>query len=221
VSRALVPGLASPHPLGDRLPALYLEDRFTQRLTGALDEVLAPVLGTLDNLGAYLDPDLAPEDFLQWLGGWVGLALDETLPVERRRAVLTRAIGLYRVRGTARGLAAHLELLTGAAVEIAESGGTASSTSADAEPPGSPGYELVVRVRVDDATESDVERLAALVAAAKPAHVVHRVEILPAGAPDGGGPDAGPPGDPGRAPPARPEPRPEPESGTSDQEPAE
>ena len=129
MSRALVPGLVSPHPLGARLPAMYLEDGFVQRLTGALDEVLAPILSCLDNIEAYIDPDLAPDDFLQWLGGWVGLALDDSLPAERRRAVLTEAIGLYRVRGTKRGLAAHLSLLTGADVEIEESGGTVSSTS--------------------------------------------------------------------------------------------
>jgi phage tail-like protein len=36
-----------------------------------LHEVLAPVVATIDCLGAYLDPALTPEDFLRWLGGWV------------------------------------------------------------------------------------------------------------------------------------------------------
>ena len=79
--RAHVPGLASPHPLGDRLPAMYLEDSFIQRMTAAFDDVLAPIFSSLDNLEAYVDPELAPEDFVLWLGDWVGLALDESWPV--------------------------------------------------------------------------------------------------------------------------------------------
>ncbi|HEY4025343.1 MAG TPA: phage tail protein [Candidatus Dormibacteraeota bacterium] len=180
MSRALVPGLASPHPLGERLPAMYLEDSFVQRLTSALDDVVAPVFSSLDNLDAYLDPDLAPEDFLRWLGGWVGLALDESWPVARRRAVLAEAAGLYRTRGTARGLVAYLELITGAEVEVRETGGTAYSTGAAPDPPGSPNFAMVVRVRPRaGGQELDAARLDALVAAAKPAHVVHRLELLP------------------------------------------
>ena len=55
--RTAVPGLVTPHPIGRPLPALYLDDDFTQRLTAGLDEVLAPVLLTLDCLDAYLDLD--------------------------------------------------------------------------------------------------------------------------------------------------------------------
>jgi phage tail-like protein len=178
MTRAHVSGLASPHPLGGRLPAMYLEDGFVQRLTSALDEVLAPVFSSLDNLDAYLDPGLAPEDFLLWLGGWVGLALDESWPAARRRAVLAEAAALYRTRGTARGLADYLELLTGAEVEIEETGGTAYSTGTAVEPPGSPNFAMVVKLRPAAGQRLDPGRLNALVAAAKPAHVVHRLELL-------------------------------------------
>src|SRR5215467_8354118 len=178
MSRAYVPGLLSPHPLGDRLPSMYLEDSLVQRMTDAFDEVLAPIFSSLDNLEAYVDPELAPQDFLLWLGDWVGLALDESWPVERRRAVLAAAAGLYRVRGTARGLAAYLEILTGTEVEIQETGGTAYSTGSDIEPPGSPNFAMVVRMRALAGSQLDMARLEALVTAAKPAHVVHRIEVV-------------------------------------------
>ena len=180
MARAYVPGLPSPHPLGDRLPAMYLEDSLVQRMTVAFDEVLAPIFSSLDNLDAYVDPDLAPEDFLLWLGDWVGLSLDESWPVERRRAVLAAAAGLYRVRGTARGLAAYLQILTGAGVEIEETGGTAYSTGADVEPPGSPNFAMVVKLRAGEVGHLDMARIEALVTAAKPAHVVHRIEVVSA-----------------------------------------
>ncbi len=178
MGRGPVDGLLSPHPLGERLPALYQEDSFALRLVGALDEVLAPVLSTLDNLEAYLDPDLAPEDFLLWLGDWMGLALDESWPQERRRALLAEASGLYRARGTAAGLRDYVHLLTGAHVEIDESGGAAYAMGPEAAPPGSPDFALVVRLRPDPALPPpDPARLHALVGAAKPAHVAHRIEI--------------------------------------------
>ena len=75
--RGTIPGLGTPHPLGSGLPALYLEDDLAQRLLAALDEVLAPVLCTLDNLDHYLDPSLAPLDFVEWLAGWVGAACEQ------------------------------------------------------------------------------------------------------------------------------------------------
>jgi phage tail-like protein len=156
---------------------MYLEDSLVQRMTVAFDEVLAPIFSSLDNLDSYVDPELAPEDFLLWLGDWVGLSLDESWPVERRRAVLAAAAGLYRVRGTARGLAAYLHILTGAEVEIEETGGTTYSTGADVEPPGSPNFAMVVKMRAGDGGPLDMTRLEALVVAAKPAHVVHRIEV--------------------------------------------
>ena len=66
-TRGLVAGLDAAHPLGWLLPAMYQEDEFAQRFTGALDTVLAPLVTALDNLDAYVDPALAPPDFLEWL----------------------------------------------------------------------------------------------------------------------------------------------------------
>ena len=170
--------LISPHPLGGYLPALYQEDDFAQRWTSGLDLVLAPIFGAMDNFEAYLDPGLAPVDFLDWLATWMGLVADETWPVERRRAFVSQASALYRIRGTPRGLATHVQLFSDGEVEILERGGTAWSATTGAALPGSQGYDLVVRVRVDDPASVDVARLDALVEAAKPAHLVHKVEVV-------------------------------------------
>lgn len=176
--RGAVPGLSNPHPMGERLPALYHEDAFAQRLTSALDEVLAPVISTLDNLPAYLDPTLAPEDFLDWLAGWVGATVDERWPIERRREAVMRAVELYRLRGTPRGLVEQVEVLTGGTVELVESGGATSSATAGGKLPGSADPTLVVRVTPDPSIELTPARLDALVEAVKPAHIPHRVEIV-------------------------------------------
>jgi phage tail-like protein len=176
--RGCVPGLISPHPLGERVPAVLQEDRFGQAFLAGLDEVLAPILATLDNLAAYVDATSTPEDFVGWLGGWLGVELDESWPVERRRLFLARAVELFRRRGTAAGLVAHLEVFTGGSVEVVDSGGVAWSREHGAEPPGDPTPSVRVRVCVDDSATLSERDVDALVAAAKPAHVLHQVEVL-------------------------------------------
>jgi len=178
MSRGLVAELGTPAPLNHGLPAIYQEDDFSQRLVSAFDELLAPAISTIDNLSAYLDPALTPPDFLEWLAGWVGLLLDETWPLERRRAFVAVASQLYRNRGTAAGLEAQVRLFTAGDVEVIEYGGSAWSSSAGAAPPGGPDRSVLVRVTPPAGVKLDAERLDALVAAAKPAHVSHRVEIV-------------------------------------------
>lgn len=138
---------------------------------------MAPVFASLDNLDAYLDPGVAPSDFLDWLGTWVGVALDDSWTLERRRAFVARATSLHRIRGTSGGLRAFLEVVTGGVVEVEESGGTAWSTEAGERFPGRPDFEVEVTVHADAARTLDPDQLDVLVAAAKPANVRHRVSV--------------------------------------------
>jgi phage tail-like protein len=177
--RGLVGGLPSPHPLGAALPAVYQEeDRFAMRLTSAFDDALAPIVSTLDNLPAYFAPSLTPEDFLAWLSDWVAFDLDETWSIGRRREAVARAVDILRRRGTSIGLAEEVALVTGGEVEIIENGGTAWSLDPASPMVGAPKPALIVRVRVDDPPAIDLDRLDRVIAAAKPAHVPHRVEVL-------------------------------------------
>ena len=92
------------------------------------------------------------------------------------------------MRGTATGLAEQVEIQTGGAVEIVENGATGWSVDAGGALPGSPEPLVVVRVTVADTKAIDTTRLDALVATAKPAHVLHRIEIIKQG---GGGTSKG------------------------------
>jgi phage tail-like protein len=182
--RGTVTGLGSPHPLGDLMPAVFQDDSFTMRWTAALDDVLAPVMTSLDCIEAYVDPLLAPEDFLLWLAGWSGMVLDENWPLPRQRAVVAATAELYRSRGTSAGLRRHVELVTGGQVEITESGGvtwsvtpTPAEPSASGVPAGNQGPWVTVRVSVPDPDQINVRALDALIGAIKPAHVIHRLEV--------------------------------------------
>ena len=172
--RAALAGLPSPHPFGVAMPAIYQEDEFTQRWLAGFDEVIAPVLCTLDNVDRYFDPDLAPADFVAWLAGWVGLAVEDTWTEETLRRVVKQAVELYRWRGTVRGLAEIVAAYAGVDPEIIDSGGSSWSLTPDGLPPGDGTCTLLVRVH---GSSIDERRLDRLIAAAKPVHVTHRVEL--------------------------------------------
>ncbi len=178
--RGLTPTVRSPHPLGPSLPAIYQEDEFAQRFVSAFDDALAPVFASLDGFEAYLDPELAPADFVEWLSGWVALALDESWTLERKRTLVERAVGLYRIRGTRRGLCEHVALFTGVEPELEESGGVAASTEAGQPLPGASEPQATLRVRVTKPGAVDQQGLQALVEAVRPAHLPVAVEIVAA-----------------------------------------
>ncbi|MFD9701899.1 phage tail protein [Lentzea sp. NPDC059081] len=175
--RSAVDDLVSPHPLGERMPAVYTDDDFTQRFTRALDEVLAPVFTVLDCFTAYLDPRIAPEDFVDWLAGWVALDLDESWSAAQRRELVARAVHLHRFRGTARGIAEHVRLLTGGRVDVVDSGGTATSAHAQGPLPGSAPAHALIRIRVADPDAVDRARITAAVRRMVPAHVATTIEV--------------------------------------------
>lgn len=180
--RGHLPGLDTPHPLGLMLPGIYQADDFAQRFTGALDEVLAPVLGTLDCIWAYFDPRTAPEDFLDFVAGWLGTEFEQAWGLEQRRQVLVGAVGLHRPRGTAAGVRKAVALILDAPVEVVDSGAARWSQQPGSELPGASAPSLVVRIGVAPASDVERRRIDALVAAIKPAHVPHRIEWADASA---------------------------------------
>ena len=163
--RGDIPGLETPHPMGPALPGPVpgrrlrpADARRARRGRGAGRSA------TIDNFDSYLDPSLTPDDFLAWLAGWVGIALDEGWDEARRRAIVARAVELYRLRGTAAGLAGQVEIQTGGTVEIVENGATGWSVDPGGELPGSADPLVVVRVTVPDPKAIDAQQLDTLVA---------------------------------------------------------
>jgi phage tail-like protein len=174
--RVGVDGLLSPHPLGDQLPALYQDDGFALRFTDALDGVLAPVLLTLDNLEAYVDPLLTASDFVALLAGWVGVRLDGRWTDERCRDVVASATSLYRRRATLGGLAREVALLVDGTTDVRDNGGVATSTEPGAAPPGDADPRVIVTVASAEARARLMPRIRSLV----PAHVAVDVVVVEA-----------------------------------------
>ena len=140
--RGTIAGLATPAPLAETLPAMLREDHFAQQLCASLDEVLAPVILSLDALPAYLDLSTTPEDMLPWLAQWLGMSVDPGQDMEIQRSLLRSASELHATRGTRRGIQLAVEAAIGAAVEVVETGATTWSATPGGELPGNsrPGH---------------------------------------------------------------------------------
>ena len=176
VSRAANAELVSAVPMGNLLPAVYQEDDFTMRWTQAMDSVLSTLITTLDCFDSYLDPLLSPPDFVEWLGSWVGVAVDADWPEWRRRELVGQAAHLFERRGTAAGLRDLVHLNTGVDVDIIEGGGTAASLQPGAPLPGSDVGVVVVRLHCMRSSDIDHSRVVALVSTNRPAHIAVVVE---------------------------------------------
>jgi phage tail-like protein len=175
--RGMVPELASPHPLAETLPSMLREDPFAGGLCESFDDLLAPVLLTLDTFASYLDPATTPEDMIPWLAQWLGLGVDLNVEQARQRYELQIAGTLNAMRGTRASIATELENALGMPVEVSESGAARWSPSPGGPLPGEPQEMLTVVVRAAPGQEVDMDRLDALIRSVKPAHVRHVVSV--------------------------------------------
>jgi phage tail-like protein len=176
--RGAAPALRTPYPIGEMMPALFQEDSFVMRWTDGIDAVLSVVIATIDSLLSYVDPLITPPDFLLWLAGWFDTSLDENWPLERQRRAVAESVRLYRMRGTVAGLKEQLELFTDGVVDIADSGGVTTSPTPTPWPTEPSPPWVSIRVRVADPKSLSVPTLEGLVRAARPAHVLHALEVI-------------------------------------------
>jgi len=165
------------------VPAMLAEDPLFHELCDAFDELLAPMAAALDCFAAYLDPWLAPPDFLDWLDAVLGAGGEPSWPIERRRAHVADAVAAHRFRGTAEGLrraAATAADVPPEQVTVEDPGGVTYSTralgsfEAARETP-----SVVVRVHLlpTDATADVAALVQDAVELVRPVHCQVRIEI--------------------------------------------
>lgn len=102
------------------LPELYSYDDFMNRFLMMFESFWGPINQQISMGETYYDPDLTPDEFLDWLASWVGMKIDETFPRERVRDLIKNAIPFSRTRGTAESLRFFLEIYSGGQVEVSE-----------------------------------------------------------------------------------------------------
>ena len=166
------------------LPAPFQADSFLGRYLMIAETIFSSIERTVDNLPFHLDPRVAPADQLPWLASWVDVELDENMPVEKRRAAVARAAGLYRWQGTRRGLRESLQAYAGHpplivenfdGLRLGQDAALGVNTRLGEPRPNS----VAITVLADDVNEMDAEVVRRIVERAKPAHVTYTAEIRP------------------------------------------
>jgi phage tail-like protein len=158
---------------------MLAEDPVVQLLLGALDEVLAPIISVLDCYDAYLDPRLAPLDFVDYMSSWLLVSQAEYWTEETRRASLTSTTPRSRWRGTARSFEGRINSLFGISILVTDSGKViANSQFTDPdlwEKPVSPA--VLVSVPKDSDAIASLEMIHEALQAVLPAHVAMEIRV--------------------------------------------
>ena len=161
-----------------------------QHLFGSIEEIL-------DGIHQYFDPYESPEKFLPWLASWSAMVLEEDWPIEKKRRLIRKAIELYRIRGTVKGLKLFIALFTGHEPDITENVwpfrgwriGTTSEIGLDSVvlPPVNLAHTFVVEMPVSykDVSPEAVIRIHEIIQMEKPANTQYYLRF----AAEGGGSD--------------------------------
>ncbi len=102
----------------EHLPAIYRRSDAVGRnvvrdMCFLFEHMFGGIEKLLDRGHEYYDPHQSPKEFLSWLAGWTAFVVDIDWPEAKKRALIKRAVDLYRIRGTRRALALFLKLFTG------------------------------------------------------------------------------------------------------------
>ena len=106
------------------LPGAFGSDvqaaEFTDRFLAIFDRTFRGIESTIDWQARFYDPLSTPaddsdrrRDFLSWLGTWIGVSLERSWPIARRRRYLKEVGKLFPKRGTLSGLRNNLQLYLG------------------------------------------------------------------------------------------------------------
>lgn len=102
----------------EHLPAIYRRSdaigrNLVRDICFLFEHMFGSIEAHLDAGHRYYDPYECPPEFLEWLASWSAMVVDMDWPESKKRALIKRAVDLYRIRGTRRGLMLFLQLFTG------------------------------------------------------------------------------------------------------------
>ncbi len=161
-----------------------------QHLFGSVEEIL-------DVIHQYFDPYESPEKYLPWLASWSAMVLEEDWPLEKKRRLIRKAIELYRIRGTVKGVKLFISLFTGHEPDIKENQwpfrgwriGATSEIGTDSVvlPPVNLAHTFIVEMPVSykDVSPESVIRIHEIIQMEKPANTQYYLRF----ASEGGGND--------------------------------
>ncbi len=150
----------------------------------------ASIRGTLEGLHNHFDPYESPENFLEWLASWVAFKVDPGWPETKKRALIKRAMELYKIRGTVKGLKVFLAIFTNYEPEILENTwpfkgfriGVHSTIGIDSVilPPVNLSHSFIIQIPAAfrDVTDDIVIRIHDIIMSEKPAHAMYFLRFM-------------------------------------------
>ena len=102
--------------LMENLPAIYQveetkPDSFLRALVGVLETTTQGIDDRIAAMGSLINPETAPEPWLNFIARWVGVPWDDEFTLTQKRSVLEHAAEITKGRGTRAGLEAFLDSL--------------------------------------------------------------------------------------------------------------
>lgn len=162
-----------PQWLVNQLPVGMLNSDFFVRFVSLFQELSGTLLDGADQLEHVPDTTVTPVPLLGYLASWIGAeTVDASLPEQLQRLILRSSSKALAHRGTRRGLAGYLEMLSGGAAEVTDGGGVWVEGEA-------PGDVAWVRMTVEGTGHLSEDEFVALIRDEIPAHV--RAELYVAG----------------------------------------
>jgi phage tail-like protein len=155
-----------------QLPVGMSEHDFLRRFLMIFQSISDSVLEQIDVLEHAFDPTVAPDRMVREMGRWLGVDwIDSSLPDEVQRRVVLDYSEVLPWRGTARGLAALLRIMSGVEeVRVDDSGGVYAEGEAPRQAPH-------VDLEMADAGWADPDDIVRIVRSELPAVVTFRLVV--------------------------------------------
>ena len=177
------------------LPGIYqrggFEDPdFLREFLWIPQHLWASIQDTLETLHDHFDPYESPANFLEWLASWVAFKVDPGWPETKKRALIKRAMELYKIRGTVKGLKVFLAIFTNYEPEIIENTwpfkgfriGVHSTVGVDSVilPPVNLSHCFIIQIPAAfrDVTDDIVIRIHDIIMSEKPAHAMYFLRFM-------------------------------------------
>ena len=145
------------------LPDIFQDADFLGRFLLIFETIWEPLEQRQDHIEDYFDPYTCPASFLDWMANWLGIRVNPYWAEARKRALLSRAMELYRLRGTLYGLREMIEVCTGVVPTV-----TLSETQVHV-------FQVRVALPMDGSVTR--EQIEDLIRMHKPAHTGYILEV--------------------------------------------
>jgi phage tail-like protein len=142
---------------------------------------------TIAGISTYFEADTTPQDFLEWLSGWVALTLRADVAPAIQRTFIGKAVWLYSLRGTIQGIKEIINIYVGTYPTITEMGkpfeiGVNSTIGVDTLLDSGAPHFFRVSINLNTTDQDQINKITQVVTSIldqeKPAHTFYALTVV-------------------------------------------